>query len=465
MAHASLPPELLILISKYFTPEEALAPSLACRFWHSVFTTVVWRCYTIKPRKTSPTIETRTKNAHHVRELHYLGTQLTVEDDLVVPYTRLTNLWFLTSYNDSVDNEQLWIRLTQLIARNQELQEAVISDPVAGAPVELWQTVISLPVLRTLEIRDVCMQMKHWEAIWNGCKGLRTLRMYNMHSWDRLKINDEVMEKHTELESMTLQDSHYLPLLKHCPNLRHVSWENRANSALFLKMLAVYLSEGRLGQLERLHTRNADDRMLASTLKAMNQIKELSVQDGKIEDLSLQALTQHFTTLQVLTLPTNMNNAGDFVSTVLASCPKLTTFTAPMVTATEIIDGEPWVCSSLTNFDIIIEIEDAEEDKIRNQSREIFGRLSSLTYLTELRIRSFDTLSAPTLQGLEFRLESGLGQLSTLTQLKLLDFSGTIQNMSVDDVKWIRDSWKRIELVLGKCNEHGLFQDQPGIAS
>src|ERR1700744_2817787 len=105
MAHASLPPELLILISKYFTPEEALAPSLACRSWHSVFTTVIWRCYTIKPRRTSPTIETRTKNAHHVRELHYLGTQLTVADDLVVPYTRLTNLWFLTSYNDSVDNE------------------------------------------------------------------------------------------------------------------------------------------------------------------------------------------------------------------------------------------------------------------------------------------------------------------------------------------------------------------------
>ncbi|KAG0031401.1 hypothetical protein BGZ81_001309 [Podila clonocystis] len=457
MTHASLPPELLLAVAEYLAPEEALAPSLACRSWHNVFARVLWRSYTIQTHKKSPTIDARTENAHHVKELRYLGTQSHTEDDLedniesylvddfVVPYTRLQRLLFCTTYNDSANHRQLWSHLAQLIMRNHELQELVISDPLASAPIEVWQAAISLPTLRTLEIRDVCMEMRHWEAIWNGCKGLRALRMYNVHAWGGLTINDKAMEKHAELESITLQDAHFLPLLKHCPNLRRVSWENGANSTHFLKMLLSCLGNGLLGQLEGLHTKRAKDILLASALKAMNRIKEVSVDNGHIENPTTRVLRQHFATLQILSIPTHIKKAGTFIPTVLASCPSLTVIAAPMMTSEDIINGGPWVCTQLKVFKIKIEIVDKEADAIRVQSREVLRRLSRLTHLTHLGIGDSNAPS-PAFQGLDMRLESGLAQLSTLQCLQELNFDNTNQNMSEADVAWIKITWKRIRL-------------------
>lgn len=181
----------------------------------------------IKLRCMSPSIAVLTKNAHHTRKLEYFGTQMAVEDDLAVPYTRLTHLRFFGSYEKSA---QVWDCLAQLITRNQHLQQVTISDRVAGAQIELWQALTSLPALRVLEMRDVCMDLKHWETIWNGCKGIRELRLLSVHTKDASTFNEEALKMHTDLQSISLHDVTFIPLLRSSPNLRRVSWEMTANS-------------------------------------------------------------------------------------------------------------------------------------------------------------------------------------------------------------------------------------------
>ncbi|KAF9392461.1 hypothetical protein CPC16_003290 [Podila verticillata] len=459
MVNSALLPEVVLLVTEYFTPSEATAPSLVCRAWHDVFAGVIWRHYMIRPRCMSPSIATLTKNAHRTRKLVYFGTQMAVEDDLAVPYTRLTHLRF---HGSDYKSARVWDCLAQLITRNQQLQEVTISDHVAGAQIELGQALASLPALRVLEMRKVCMDLKHWETIWNGCKSIRELRLFSEHTKDASTFNEEALEMHTELQSIALHDVTFFPLLGSSPNLRRVSWEKIDDSTILLEELTGLLLDGKLCQLECLKIPVAEDQPLASTLKAMSQVKELSLEEGSIGTLAFKDLTQHFATLQILSIPTNSMNASILVPTVLASCPLLTSITAPTVSATDLIHGAPWVCSRLKVFTISIEITDTEGDAVHTQSREIFRRLSKLEHLTELRVHGLMGENEPTFQGLDMRLESGLGQLSSLQHLWFLDFSDTIQNMSAEDVAWIRSTWRRIGHVFGMCNsQYGVFEGQP----
>ncbi|KAG0328067.1 hypothetical protein BG000_000652 [Podila horticola] len=243
---------------------------------------------------------------------------------------------------------------------------------------------------------------------------------------DVSEFNEETLELHTELQSITLENYGFLKLLKRCPNLCRVVWMRN-----FVDWTALLLNG-------------------------------LSVRQGKVEELSCDALTQHFATLQILSILEYIKNADTFIPTVLASCPLLTSITTPIVSAVNIISGRPWVCLRLKVFKITIEITDILEDAIRTQSREIFGRISKLVHLRALLIGAPYTEDPPTFQGLDLRLESGLSQLSTLQSVQELNFGGTIQDMSMEDIAWVTKHWTRLEHVVGRCNKHGTFEQYPG---
>lgn len=164
--------------------------------------------------------------------------------------------------------------------------------------------------------------MTHWEAIWNGRKG-HTLEMQNVYALDELQIDGEAMELHTRLESVNLWDLHSLVLLKHCPNLDRVWWENDAYTNQLQKMLLNCLRKVLLGQPESLHISKARAKLPVSTLRARNMIKQVSVKNGNLENTTVQVLIQHFATLQILFVPTYIKDAGTFAPTVLASSPPL----------------------------------------------------------------------------------------------------------------------------------------------
>ncbi|KAG0320129.1 hypothetical protein BG000_003688 [Podila horticola] len=441
MIPATFPPELLISIAEYLTPGEAKAPSVVCRSWHDIFESVIWRTYDIAPRTSVPSLETRAKYARHTKTLMFFGHDMDIQDDLLVPYTQLTRISFNGPSRPNLHQEHMCSHLVRIIENNQQLQDLTISEKNLRVPAEVWSAIELLPELRELHVRDISKDVKGWEALWNGCQGLRTLAIYVAYVRGSAKLDDEVLEMHPELQSFTLQEPDFLPLLRRCPNLRHVSWESNGSYDRFMDELVNLLRGGKLQNLESLRTRRTDIQQLVSALTAMNHIKEVSVDNAGSENVSYHlpchVLTEHFATLQKLTLPNNAVIPDGFVARVLASCPLLTTVALPKTTASEIISGEPWVCSRLARFMICIEIQDSERETIRNQSREIFGRLSKLPSLIVLNIGPAE--HAPIVQGLDLRLESGIDQLLTLTRLERLNFYLTIQDMSAEDVAWMKN--------------------------
>lgn len=456
MIHAQLPPELLLVVAKYFTPAEAAAPCLVCRAWQEVFGSIVWRTYMIKPRDMAPAISTLTKNAHHIRRLEYFATRMDVEDDLAVPYTRLISLRFFVT---SLQSEWTWAQIVPLIVRNRQLQVVLFSDSGRSTQPELWAAFGALPLLRALELQGFLLGKKDLETIWNGCKGLHELRLLEACIMDVSELDEEALEIHTELQLITLQDRKFLTLLRRCPNLCHVSW--RSERLCVLYDLPGVLLEEKLRHLDRIVLAHAEDQPLASTLRAMSHVKDLTVRQGKVEDLSYHTFTRNFATLQILAILDYIKNPGAFISTVLASCPLLIGIIAPAVSAVDIINGRPWVCLRLIVFQLAIEITDTQESAICTQSREIFGRISKLVHLTDLRIHAPIREDPRPFQGLDLRLRSGIPQLSTLQKLEILDFSDTIQDISGEDIAWMRKYWTRLWYIAGRCNAHGTFEQQP----
>ncbi|KAG0320128.1 hypothetical protein BG000_003687 [Podila horticola] len=131
--------------------------------------------------------------------------------------------------------------------------------------------------------------------------------------------------------------------------------------------------------------------------------------------------------------------------------------------SSRIIQGGPWVCTQLKVFKAEIVIKHQDQEGIRAQSRAVFERLSKLEDLTTLIIRG-NSAESITRQGPDLRLESGLDQLSTLRNMRRLDFKFTKQNMSAEDVAWIKTHWRRLEQVEGRCNENGVLSCQPELA-
>ncbi|KAF9391583.1 hypothetical protein CPC16_004124 [Podila verticillata] len=451
MAHSELPPELLFLIARYFNSVQAIAPSLVCRVWYHAFCTVIWHTVSMNMwQKRS--LQMMTWHADHIRKLLCLLPTREPEY-LGIPYSRLTRLVLRCTGN--VIDAVTWNLLIQLVKRNVRLEELTIYSKNSDVPLVLWESLASLPCLHSVTLSDCTMDQENFSQFWKGCKGVQRLYL------SRLKIRSmDGVDVLPNVERLHLDYTVPLALLRLCPNVRSISWisSDGRPSNILLDELAVLLNEGLFPRLDGLHPFQANDIHLASCLTAMRQMKELELDMG-IETLSLKALPKHFCTLERLQISHFYDVPGEFVAAVMASCPLLTDFSVFGVKASKMMAGPPWVCLKITTLRLWISTTDSNEDAIRKQSCAIFERLSKLTQLRCLDLRNPFAPKEST-QGLDLRLESGLGQLASLTRLVTIDFSSTIQNMSAADVAWMRKTWRNVEAT-GHCNSLGSLKAQP----
>jgi len=92
----------------------------------------------------------------------------------------------------------------------------------------------------------------------------------------------------------------------------------------------------------------------------------------------------------------------------------------------------------------------------RNLQRQIYERLGHCTRLRRLilgvsQLRSLDVREANSCiyEGLEFSLDSGLGMLSGLTDLRVLDVQMLEHKIGIPELEWMKVHWKRLERIVG----------------
>lgn len=465
-------PEVVLLLATYFNPKDALAPSLVCRTWHTIFRSMVWQtCDISREQRFGQEClrpEDLVQNAHHVRELICNGSSFS--NYIQIPCSRLKKLQFRNVTYAS--RPEWWGQLMQLVAQNDQLESIDFDGALEASTLEFWETLVSRSALENVRMNSVRMSAEHFAIFWNGSRGLRRMELYDINVPFTPEFIEERLETLPDLEAITISHFSATALLRLCPSLRSFRWQNYDLQDAQLQMLTFLLERQHFRQLESLQVTQVDDLELATCLGAMDHLKELSTEGGPFEQQSFLALERHFVSLQRVSF--------DFISskkclTILESCPLLKYIYVPKLKASAIMLGKPWICSSLEEFRVGIVVGASGKQTVRDRSRAIFERMSKLTCLTHLDIghhyiqddsgNSDDSEDGdddvPKRQSLDLTLESGLDQLASLKHLEELDFSYTVQNMSAEDVKWIRENWKRLQVVRGICNDHGGYKDQP----
>lgn len=457
MPNTLLIPDVVFLLSDFFTPGEATEPARVCKLWHNVFSGIVWRTCRVDDRTCARglSLEGLTRNAHHIRTLVY-GDSVSLNRYLA-PCTQLTSLKL---YNVVTLNSDNWNQATDLVHKNMNLHTVVIG-PGVEAPVEFWTRLTSCRGLRSLDVDGGILTQQQLQEFLKGCKSIQDLSIHRVCPWGPTMehTSDDV---YPTLGRLHLSISmwwpwHKLDFLKRCPSVRSLVIEtHRTGPAIPLEVLVKVFNEGHLPCLEsiKLWGRFGDD-SLALCLKAVPPLKDLTI--NHFGDLSFEALSRHFASLERITMMSS-SFTGTMIETTLESCPRLTYISAKKILATRITRGKPWICCVLKTFAASILVDADNEAEIVAQSRKVFEQLARLTCLANLRI---GLKSEKMTQGLDVRLESGLGSLSTLQCLRSLNFSGTAQHMSAADVEWVRTNMTHLTCVSGVCNEHGTFYQQP----
>ncbi|KAG0039165.1 hypothetical protein BGZ82_009425 [Podila clonocystis] len=474
--------EVVLLVANYVNPKDAAAPSLVCSIWYTVFRPLIWQTCDISDDRLHPGEQPlglkrprpkdMVQNAYHIRELICNGSSFSIFVN--IPCSQLKKL---RVHNVTyASRPQWWSQLTQLLVQNDQLETINFDGAREASTLELWETLVSRPMLNYVRMNSVGMSADQFAIFWNRSRGLRQMELYDINIPCTPDFIEERLETLSDLEAMTISHLSATALLRLCPGLRSFRWQNYDwEGDAQLQMLAFLLERQHFPHLERLQVTQVDDLELATCLGAMGRVKELVIDGNHFGLLSFNALERHFATLQRISLESVFSFPSNPILELLESCPLLKYIRVPKLNAYAIMLGKPWVCLDLEEFRVGVVVGVYGKPTIRKRSRAVFERLSKLTRLTHLDIgfhyvqdgnsESDDTDNSDgeiqARQSLDLTLKSGIDQLSTLKNLEELNFSYTIQDMSAEDVKWIRDNLKRLQVVKGICNGHGGYKDQP----
>jgi hypothetical protein len=204
--------------------------------------------------------------------------------------------------------------------------------------------------------------------------------------------------------------------------------------------------------------------------------------------LSMDALTKHFSTLEVLVVDGIEEDLIDVVQ-VPRSCAELHTLAyidtyycgmngCSKIDAKLFVDQDlgtgilkPWKCeASLKVLKVMVvgiprpdlEGDDVIKETYPGEGREIQGQVyDRLARLTNLETLWFgDTCGSAGVKSPEMSLESGLGKLSGLKKLKELNVVGFLTRIGVEEVQWMVENWPKLRIIYGFDNHDGSGGDR-----
>lgn len=375
-----------------------------------------------------------------------------------------TELDVLCLYNTTVSEEaRPWFLKACRKTRQLVLQKVIIQGsessnnftehndiPHSFSPQSVqFNNVPGLPMLDQLEFLSRCPQLQDvfWEPV-----------SQDTHRQLRQVTEQEVMSMRAEIRCF----------------FQHTTWPH-------LKSVTI----GKYGEYS--------DSSLASslTVESLDHILE-SIQAGRLEQLvckgsafgtaGLRSLSTQFSNLSVLIARGCAVITSPVVQLLLESCPRLTTIEATELHIRDIRRGGPWVCIRMVDlrFSLNLWLEkgdvgwrdfvcsplaDTDQDELETtrfiqDQHCVFDQLSRLTALECLDVQVFPLrFNGVTGSGgsemlhygeLDFRISHGLEMLSTLKELRCLNFCGTFQRLQREDVEMMVAQWPQLDCLSGR---------------
>ncbi|KAF9088495.1 hypothetical protein BGX23_007309 [Mortierella sp. AD031] len=429
----------------------------------------------------------------------------------------------------------MWKSLAELVLQNRatlkELEVVLLSPPPCGIPDrQFWETMIecfpplfsySSSTLTSLALVGREIKSADLMLIWRAaCPHLTRFELA------RCKVSEAaamVMEteprppsalRHLRLVEVRgmMPRTQFKVFVGGSPRLRSLVWQlHRSHAGLAPTELWASLFQGNnavqdfhgeqepvqqwteLTSVELASSKESlavSDQQLAILLdRAGDTMERLGFGAVQVGELTFRSMRRFFDSLGELDLRLCSSVTGAMVQQVLASCPGLKSIAADSIHASDIWNGDHWVCLDLQSWTVFIDLSvsaqssssssgnhphvsrrqgndrrhraqkdesNVDKDQERLQQR-VFERLSTLTNLRHLDLDRQYPLTGRALKAVEtldWRLRRGLDRLGSLSHLSTLSLSShQTMNMSKSAAVWMIEHWPNLEAVRGRLGE------------
>ncbi|KAF9109801.1 hypothetical protein BGX27_007175 [Mortierella sp. AM989] len=349
------------------------------------------------------------------------------------------------------------------------------------------------PYLKTIQLSKFLVEYEPWTH-YIGSGELITGMVTNLMMASALRRVELL-----EIRGMN-PETQFAIFIAKTPRLRTLKWTiHRSHAGATLDWgteIPYHLQpQGRWTELEHIvitserETKSIPDILLATLLDHTSGgiLKTLVLKAVDVKKLTLGSLQHHFEHLQSLDLGQCSAVSGASAQQILSSCPEMEHFSVNTIHAQDILSGSPWICLKLRTLSVFIDFSQSPSrpgpeimqpelalaqtcstnvtevcQDIQHQT--VFGQLSKLTCLESLHLGQNrpSPCRSINVKTLHWRLRSGLGLLSTLTELSDIHLlSHHSMNVSRSAVIWMINNFPKLERVQGRLgtrkSDHGIL--------
>ncbi|KAF9203364.1 hypothetical protein BGZ49_006506 [Haplosporangium sp. Z 27] len=443
-------PELLSHIASFLTKQELDDCLLVCKDWHRTLLPLAWKKIQVQERiKIQDPENTHLRHLLQHREfIRTLDIQHTCPDLYAWNFPRLHSLKLIMDSPTAKSMTTPEDDPINLIERNPSLTQLSIIRLKGLFYDSFWDTLSKAPNLCSLHLQFVNIIPN--KAFWSACQNLEELHLIStVFLGDNVAAPEQTFPRMRSINFSNMENfdkPDQLCVIRQCRKLEQLSWRGKITFPV-LQEFVQDLVQGNWPNLESLDPGfNIPHPLLSHVLDGMKRATKLNLSRTTIKPPGFLALRRHFDTLVTLDDRGTLGLTSDMIREILYSCPKLEEFKSGSIDANDIASDKPWVCTSLKVFQCCFVF-----DKSRIDShREIFERLSKLKQLESLHIGDWSAAKdQPFQEALDLRLESGLGLLKTLKNIKFLNFFKTIQKFDEKDIQWMISNWRKLESTYG----------------
>ncbi|KAG0217878.1 hypothetical protein BGX33_009310 [Mortierella sp. NVP41] len=430
---------------------------LTCQLFRQHFTRHLWDTIEIcddpqRPQLDAPSIK---NHANWIRTLVYTGYLPMEYYDISFPIlvSLRYRVWGDGGQSEVTDSK--WSRLIRLNPTIRDIEISIDFDP-AGYK-ETWETIATS--LRNPRCFMVCNADDHQtpgpdgDAFWKACARFEEIDYYGLDRTDSDRFKDLDFSRLERLQYQSVdcpsRPENLRGWIGGCSNLTqlHFGCDYGSTSLQAFISLAERTAWPLLEDLSLRRVQGSDEQY-AAFLGHLPPLKYLSLpppeSGGAIYYTPLRQ--RHFDSLRSLDVSAFWGFDSSKALDALQNSPQLEKYFARRISLKDLrASPQPWACLRLKSLTVFF-ASDPDESGDNTLLFDQLSKLSRLEVLDVSLIYDQDTNSQKIVEKApQWRLDSGLSQLSTLTRLQRFNFARTNQELREEDIEWMLKHWLRLE--------------------
>ncbi|KAG9068311.1 hypothetical protein KI688_010577 [Linnemannia hyalina] len=475
-----LPPEVLALIGDLIDTDTTKKPLVSVsRFCRQHFGHLRWRHLRLAHYTSWHFVKYLKPHAHSVR---YLQFECGVHKGFYqVDFPGLVTFQYHSLEKDK-KNKDVIGSLEDFISRHRTIRDLTIITLETGMSHHFWETVsTSLLNPRRLKLDGglyggAVKNFMYGPEFWHACSRFEEV-IYR--GWDQSGSLDLGTVDFSQLKSLDYATAAtLLPIyaatpvptdaakiwrwMGTCSSLTRLRWRTNIS----IEQLATVTERPLWPHLEDFsldYVRGSEEDFAAVVLIHLPPLKRLTILMGPIGPVCFGILQErHLDSLQTLSLTGTEMITSRMALDILIQFPHLVVFEADHIDLRDFRSTpQPWVCQGLKRLRVTFESDPSDP----GVDTLLLEQLSKLVHLEEPYVTNclshfgFITGSETTTPLLSWKLDSGLGRLSTLTRLRAFICRRSGRDLEVEDIEWMMDHWPSLETLLGHFSSDSTVQE------